>query len=97
MELDNIGINEAALLCITDNTGCCNNIIRKGEFFYPNGSTVSTNGAGNDFYRNRGDQLIRLHRRNNGQAPSGQYKCEIPDASGVDQNIYINISKYNDF
>ncbi len=95
VDVNDIGIDTAALLCITDNTACCNTIIRKGEFYYPNGSTVMNNATGQNFYRNRGDQLIRLHRRNSAvMTPLGQYSCQIPDASGVDQTLFINISKY---
>ena len=30
-------------------------------------------------------------RRGSGTPPSGVYRCEIPDASGTSQNIYVGI------
>ncbi len=91
VDVNDIGIDTAALLCITDNTACCSTN-RKGEFYYPNGSAVPIDAAGSDFYRNRGDQVIRLHGRNsNARTPLGKYRCELPDSSGLNQTIYINI------
>jgi hypothetical protein len=30
-------------------------------------------------------------RRSSGTPPTGMYRCEIPDASGNNQNIYVGI------
>ena len=65
---------------------------RFGEFYYPNGVRVPIRITGEGFYRDRGDQLIRLHRRHDTSSPTGRYYCVIPDASGVDQKIFININ-----
>ena len=85
--LEDIGENTDALLCVTNYPTCCSS----GEFYYPDGSRVPTRSSGQDFYRNRGNQLILLHRRNNAMSPTGTYRCVIQDANGVDQNLFINI------
>ena len=56
-----------ALICRTDKIKCCGTSPdRFGEFYYPNGLQVPVLRAGQNFYRNRGDQLIRLNRRGGG-------------------------------
>ena len=43
-----------------------------------------------DFYRTRGRSVVLLHRKRGGV--NGTYRCEIPDALGVTQTIYIEAS-----
>ena len=87
-----IGEEDNALLCMTDDPGCCNIENNKGgEFYYPNNSAVSYSTT-NSLYRNRGPQVVRLNRRNDTLSPTGRYRCEIPDSTGEKQNIYINIT-----
>jgi hypothetical protein len=90
--VSNIGEEDDALLCTTDNQECCTN--RQGEFHYPDGSQVPTFSAGQDFYRNRGSQFIRLNRRNGALSPTGRYRCDIPDASGNTQSIFISVGEF---
>ena len=88
-----IGEGDNALLCKTNKQDCCGTLQNRfGEFYYPNGVRVPIRIAGQDFYRNRGDQLIRLNRRGGASSPTGKYFCEIPDADGVTQKIFINIA-----
>ena len=87
-----ISEGDNALLCKTNKQDCCGTPQNRfGEFYYPNGVKVPIRIAGEGFYRDRGDQLIRLNRRQDTNSPTGRYYCVIPDASGVDQKIYINI------
>ena len=94
MTLENIGENFDALLCMTDNTACCacaqvpgGGIL--GDWYFPNGTVVRNSGDGDDFYKNRGPSVVRMHRRRDGV--TGIYRCMIPDATFVDQNIYIGV------
>ncbi len=89
--ITDIGEGDNALLCVTDSTNCCNAPPLAGEFYYPDNSTVGVRASGDSFYRNRGDQLIRLNRRNGATSPLGRYRCDIPDASGTTRSVYINI------
>ena len=93
VSLTDVGEGEAnALLCRTDNINCCGTPPNRfGEFYYPSGVQVPINSTGQGFYRNRGDQLIRLNRREGVTSPTGRYRCEIPDASGETQNLYITL------
>ena len=84
---------ENALLCKTNREGCCGippNWF--GEFYYPNGIKVLIAKEWQDFYRNRDEKVIRLNRRDGTTSPTGKYRCEIPDASGSVQSVYMNLS-----
>jgi hypothetical protein len=91
--MDRIGEGDhGALICRTDRVDCCGTIPnRYGQFYYPRGGQVLIKSAGQGFYRNRGDQLIRLNRQEGVTSPAGRYRCEIPDASGEIQNLYITL------
>ena len=97
--LEDIGEGDDALLCITDITDCCRppdsyNAI--GNWFFPNGSRVPSVGQW-DFYRTRGQSVVRLHRRRGGE--EGIYRCVIPvpqsDAEDVTQTIFIGVYTAN--
>ena len=89
-----VGEGDDALMCLTDSPQCCSTPPnRHGEFYYPSGEKVLTLGSGDGFYRNRGDQLIRLNRKEGVTSPIGRFHCQLLDASGEMQNIFINISR----
>ena len=92
VDIRDIGTGENALLCVTDRASCCSGSGRAGEWYYPDGRRVNIQGAGEDFYRNRGNRILRLNRARNVITPTGRYRCEIPDATGTTQNIFINIT-----
>ena len=86
---EDIGEAANALLCTTDKVDCCrggSNV--GGAWYYPSGRQVI---GSTDIYRSRGTQLVRLSRRNDAQSPRGTYRCEIPDASGITQNLFVTI------
>ena len=88
------GIN--ALACMTDQTDCCDNVAgrtRRGEWRLPNGTLVGTAGGGGDFYRNRGNQLVILNRRNDALEPLGRYCCEVDTTANPDGVICIDMGK----
>ena len=87
--------DDEALLCFTDLTRCCRsfqaNGIPLGEWFYPNGSVIDVSDSGNNFYRNRGQSVVRLNQRNNAVSPTGLFCCEVPDALPVNITVCANI------
>ena len=92
--LDNIGESSNSLVCMTDNTACCardqvpgRGIL--GDWYYPNGTGLANSGEMWGFYRNRGQSVVRMHHRRRGV--TGIYHCEIPDAAGVDQTLFIGV------
>ena len=92
IQIIEIGEGDNALFCKTNNENCCGiPPNRFGEFYYPIGDQVPIKKEQRNFYRNRGEQVIRLNRREGVTSPTGQYRCEIPDADGVMQNIYITL------
>jgi hypothetical protein len=48
------------------------------------------------FIKSRVSSAVSLHneRFNFNPIPAGVYHCEIPDASGTSQNIYVGICPY---
>ena len=89
-----IGEEDAALQCTTDRAGCCSAVTsRAGQFYFPDGTMVPISLVGLSYYRNRFSGGIRLNRRSNGVI-MGQFRCEIPDASGTLVNLFINIGMF---
>ena len=93
--LTEIGEGDNALLCVTNNTQCCrgsdNDGGALGWWYFPNGSTPRGSASGNSVFRSRALGVLQLNRRNNAQSPTGVYRCEIPDASGSNQNIFVGV------
>ena len=95
MTLEDIGEGDDALLCISNQTACCQAPYTGvmgpalGNWFFPNGSRVPSGKANGDFYRNRGQMVVPMHRRRGGV--DGIYCCEIRDAMNVTQTIYIGV------
>ena len=93
--LEDIGEGLDALLCITNYTACCSSHTggTMGDWFFPNGTRVPSSGNQWDFYRDRGQMVVRLHHRRGGE--EGIYRCEIPDAMNTKQTIYIGVYSAN--
>ena len=91
--MERVGEGEnGALVCRTDKVDCCHTVPNRfGQFYYPSGNQVPIKSAGQGFYRNRGDQMILLNRREGATSPTGKYRCEIPDASGEIKYLYITL------
>ena len=64
VDVSNIGEDDNALLCHTDNPSCCQTPFQAGEWYFPNGSAVKILGwnqnyiGDNYFYRNRGERKV---------------------------------------
>ena len=93
VSMDRVGQGEdGALICRTNKMDCCGTIPNRfGQFYYPHGDQAPIKSAGCGFYCNRGDQVIRLNQREGATSPTGKYCCEITDASGEIQNLYITL------
>ena len=93
--LDEIGEWDNALLCVTDLTACCKHPftgemgLALGNWFFPNGTRVPSEGGHWDFFRARGQMVVHMHRRRG--RVRGIYHCEIPDAINNEQTIYIGV------
>ena len=90
------------LMCVTDLVACCE-AERLGNWYYPGGGLVNDDSGGNRFELNRGQNevingqqfygSVRIWRRYT-PLERGIFRCELPDASGVTQTLYVNISKF---
>ena len=90
--LENIGESDDALNCMTDQPACCRPpYISKatGNWYFPNGTRVLSSGTQWDYHRTRGQSVVRLHRKRGGVP--GIYSCVVPDATNVNQTIYIGV------
>ena len=95
--LENIGIGGDALHCVTDQPPCCQPPytgesyfgLLPGHWFFPNGSRLPSSRQQWDFFRTRGQSMVRMNRRRGGV--NGIYSCEIPDAMNVTQTIYVGV------
>ena len=92
VNITEVGEGENALICRTNHPTCCKangeqNAI--GEFYYPNGVQVPIRKINHGFYRNRGEQTVRLNRRVDVKvySPTGAFCCEVVDACNKEQTI----------
>ena len=86
-----IGTGSAALLCITTYTPCCTSANPETQWFFPNGSQVPNNPS-LPYQRWRGFNPGRVILiRNSESTTTGIFCCDIPDANGVTQSLYVGI------
>ena len=97
VNLEDIGEEGDALLCITNLTACCSHLYTgryaTGNWYFPNETRVPTESIGSHIYRSRGQMVVHLHRRRGGV--EGIYWCDIPDSMNVKQTIYIGVYTAN--
>jgi hypothetical protein len=94
VDIDDIGEGDDALLCHTNKTKCCGSPFRIGEWYYPNGTRVVDLlqvWSQDEFYRNRGTQVVRLSHRQGTFTERGRFRCDIPDTRNDVQSIYAYI------
>ena len=94
VHLEDIGEGDDALFCMTNFTACFRAPHTEtgsalGNWYFPNGSQVPSNGTNGDIYRTRGQMVVYLNHRKGGE--DGIYRCEIPDSTNVTQTIYIGV------
>ena len=96
MTLEDIGEGKNALVCITNLTTCCRppytdpiGIQALGNWFFPNGTRVSSSGNQWDFHRTREQMVVPMHRRRGGE--DGIYHCVIPVTTSIDHTVYIGV------
>ena len=81
--------NNNRLQCITDRVPCCSAMAtRAGEWYFPDGRgmVLGPTQSPTTFFRDRGDDgTVNLNRPNFVMMPTGQYCCEVFDATGVNQ------------
>ena len=81
-----------ALQCITDNDRCCRQDPRLGEWYQPDGALVQGTTSTTAFYRTRGaNGEVSLNRPSGVESPTGQFCCEVPDATSTNQTLCVNI------
>ena len=96
--------NSDGILCNTDRSDCCRasdnpNGGAQGHWYRPNGDEVlsytqelANNSRGQFFARNRGSGIVRLYSQGD-PSERGQFRCEIPNASGNNETRYVNIGE----
>ena len=89
--LEDIGERDDDLDCISNQTIC--NQTCKTNWFFPNETRVPSRNATWDFYRTRGQMVVRLNRRRGGE--EGIYRCEISDSKNATHTVYIGVYTTN--
>ena len=88
-----IGTGDAALLCTTTYSPCCTSGNSGTHWYFPDRSQIVNNG-GLPYYRTRSGLAnpgsVRLNRNPQGTT-TGIFRCDIPDASGVLQSMFVGI------
>ena len=83
-----------ALFCLTPSTECCsdtetpNEATVTREWYLPDGRQLSS--AGTVFSREQVSSAVSLYR-NGGTSLSGVFRCDVPDANGNSQSIFIGL------
>ena len=92
------------ILCRTDRSDCCRasdnpNGGAQGHWYRPNGDEVDSftmenekHSTRNFFARNRDRGIVRLYPNGN-PSERGQFRCEIPNASGNTETHFVNIGE----
>ena len=87
----------SALFCLTPRLECCSDSETPNaasvtrEWYQPDGRPVTS--ANSPFIRTQASSAVSLHNApfSSTTPPSGVFHCEIPDASGTSQSIYVGI------
>ena len=96
MTITDIGTGSAALLCTTTYIDCCFSGPPPGNHWYLPNETRVERFSTLPYYRSRTDSYrsppgtVLLHR-NAGATTTGVFRCEIRDATGAFQSIYVGI------
>ena len=86
-----IGNGSAALACTTTYTSCCSSANQETQWYFPNGSQVPNN-PNLPYRRSRGSNPGRvILNRNSESTITGIFHCDIPDARGELQSLYVGI------
>ena len=96
VNITDIGTGSAALLCTTTYKPCCYSGPPPGTHWYlPNGTRVERFNT-LPYYRSRTDAhrspsgTVLLHRSPEGTT-TGIFRCDILDANGIFQSLYVGI------
>lgn len=92
------------LLCRTNKMDCCGSGQvtgggTLGHWFFPNGTLVDSRSSNLDvgrtdfFFRNRFRSVVRLLRVGH-PLETGLFRCEVPDASNINQSLYVNVGMH---
>ena len=101
-------LHDQGLLCESDLVNCCLTPQPRGDWYFPDGSTVLLDGGGSLLRANRGQNefnasierqfygSVRLFRRYSRPPGRGRFYCELPTAAdpSVNQRVYVNIGEF---
>ena len=90
--MSDIETGVAALVCATTYRPCCSSFENpETQWYFPNGSRVPNN-PNLPYQRTRVRELgTVILSRNSESTTTGHFRCDIPDATGVTQSLYVGI------
>ena len=94
MAISGLGTDEVALVCRTNQPGCCSEGNITGGWFDPSGTIIEFNSSSaQGFYSSGGSQEIQLIR-GTGVPAEGIYTCQVPNDSSSTQTVFVGL--YNE-
>ena len=87
------------LQCTTNSTTCCRNTNQEnltGEFYFPNGTIITTDSTNGYYVRKRSGHIILEHQGTtlSGEV-TGQFRCNISESQGKVTVLLINIGEFS--
>ena len=82
--------------CITDLSTCCSGGqgSHRGDWYFPDGNRVIFASDSGDIYETREAQRVDIRRRNNGNSPTGIYRCDISTIAVHDTDTSVRDTVY---
>ena len=96
VDISQVGTDGDSVQCHTDLMTCCNmnQGSHRGDWYFPDGDRLPFPGDG-DIYESRQAQRVELRHNNNGNGPTGIYRCDIETAAVRDnhmrETVYIGL------
>ena len=91
-------LNGPSLFCLTPSTDCCsatatpNEATVTREWYLPDGRLPPVDTS---FSREQVSSAVKLYR-NGATSPTGVFRCDVPDANGTSQSIFVGIYPLTD-
>ena len=88
--MDDIGQGSQRIICFTSEMDCCSST-DLGRWVLPNDMVVPESSSGEDIFVARGSSIVGFTRLGDTDVESGLLRCEIPDAEGQTQRLYVGV------
>lgn len=88
--MDDIGQGSQRIVCFTSEMNCCSST-ELGRWVLANGMVVPESSSGEDIFVSRESSIVGFTRLRDAGIESGLLRCEISDAEGQMQRLYVGV------